>query len=142
METGQDRLDAKDISHARAYFELASDVDPDSVWALRQVAVARALSDDRKGALDSLRRAKEKSKDPASFSAWLKEEPAFSPPKPPPHNKVTAWSHSAVSVHPTPIPAPPPLAGGLFRSTHLGVAPSFGCFGGGLVPVPIMILGS
>jgi predicted esterase len=77
METGQERLDAKDISHARVYFELASDADPDSVWALRQVAVTRALNDDRKAAFESLRRAKEKSKDPAAFSAWLKDEPTF-----------------------------------------------------------------
>jgi tetratricopeptide (TPR) repeat protein len=77
MEAGQDLLDAKDVSHARAYFELASDADPDSVWALCQVAVARALDNDRKGALESLRRAKEKSKDPAALSAWLKDEPAF-----------------------------------------------------------------
>lgn len=77
METGQERLDAKDISHARVYFELASVADPDSVWALRQVAVARAANDDRKAAFESLRRAKEKSKDPAAFSAWLKDEPAF-----------------------------------------------------------------
>jgi predicted esterase len=77
METGEERLDAKDIKLARAYFELASDADPDSVWALREVAVARALDNDRKGAFDSLRRAKEKSKDPAAFSAWLKDEPAF-----------------------------------------------------------------
>jgi tetratricopeptide (TPR) repeat protein len=77
MESGQERLDAKDISHARAYFELAAGANPDSVWALCQVAVVRALDNDRKGALESLRRAKEKSKDPAAFSAWLKDEPAF-----------------------------------------------------------------
>jgi poly(3-hydroxybutyrate) depolymerase len=77
METGQERLDAKDISHARTYFELATIADPDSVWALREVAVARALDNDRKGAFDGLRRTKEKSKDPAAFSAWLKDEPAF-----------------------------------------------------------------
>jgi predicted esterase len=77
METGEERLDAKDVKLARAYFELASDADPDSVWALRQVAVTRALDNDRKGAFDSLRRAKEKSKDAAAFSAWLKDEPAF-----------------------------------------------------------------
>ena len=77
METGQERLDAKDISHARAYFELAADVEPDSVWALCQVAVVRALDNDRKGALESLRRAMGKSKDPTAFSAWLKDEPAF-----------------------------------------------------------------
>jgi dienelactone hydrolase len=77
METGQERLEAKDISHARTYFELAASADPDSVWALSQVAETRALDGDRKGALDALRRTKEKSKDPAAFSAWLAEEPAF-----------------------------------------------------------------
>jgi predicted esterase len=77
METGQERLDAKDISHARICFELAASADPDSVWALRQVAEVRALDGDRKGALDALRRTKEKSKDPLAFSAWLTDEPAF-----------------------------------------------------------------
>jgi predicted esterase len=77
METGQERLDAKDISDARICFELAANTDPDSVWALRQVAAVRALDGDRKGALDALRRAKEKSKDPAAFSVWLTDEPAF-----------------------------------------------------------------
>jgi hypothetical protein len=77
METGQERLEAKDISHARAYFELGAGADPDSVWALSQVAAARALDGDRKGALDALRRTIEKSKDPAALSAWLSNEPAF-----------------------------------------------------------------
>jgi predicted esterase len=77
METGQERLDAKDISHARTCFELAAGADPDSVWALSQVAAVRALDGDRKGALDALRRAKEKTKDPATFSTWVLDEPAF-----------------------------------------------------------------
>jgi predicted esterase len=77
MEAGQERLDAKDISHARTYFELAASADPDSIWALSQVAASRALDGDRKGALEVLRRAKEKSKDPAAFSVWLNEESAF-----------------------------------------------------------------
>src|SRR5271156_1277283 len=77
MEAGQGRLDAKDVSGARAYFELASGADPDSVWGLCRVAVARALDNDRKGALESLRRAKDKSKDPAALSAWLRDEAAF-----------------------------------------------------------------
>lgn len=77
METGQDRLEAKDVSHARAYFELAADADPDSVWAISQVAASRALDGDRKGALDALRRAKERTKDSPAFTAWLKEESAF-----------------------------------------------------------------
>jgi predicted esterase len=77
METGQERLEAKDFSHARTYFELAADADPDSLWALSQVAASRALEGDRKGSLEALRRAKEKSKDPAAFSDWLAGEPAF-----------------------------------------------------------------
>ena len=77
MESGEELLDSKDISHARVYFELAADADPDSVWALSEVAVARALDNDRKGAFDSLRRAREKTKDLVAFSAWLKDEPAF-----------------------------------------------------------------
>ena len=77
METGQERLEAKDISHARIYFELAASADPDSVWALSQVAETCALDGDRKGTFDALRRTKEKSKDPVAFSAWLADEPAF-----------------------------------------------------------------
>jgi dienelactone hydrolase len=77
METGQERLDAKDISHARTYFELAASADPDSVWALSLVAAARAEDGDRKGTIDALRRTKEKTKDRAAFCAWLTEEPAF-----------------------------------------------------------------
>jgi hypothetical protein len=77
METGQERLEAKDVFHARIYFELAAGADPDSLWALSQVATARALDGDRKGALDALRHAKEKTKDPTAFSAWLNEERAF-----------------------------------------------------------------
>ncbi len=77
METGQERLDAQDISRARICFELAANADADSVWALSQVAVVRALDGDRKGALDALRRAKAKSKDSSAFSAWLMAEPAF-----------------------------------------------------------------
>lgn len=77
METGNSLLEAKDYSHARTYFELGADADPESLWALSNVAVARALDGDKKGALESLRRAKAKSKDPAAFSAWLKDEPAF-----------------------------------------------------------------
>jgi predicted esterase len=77
METGQERLEAKDITHARTYFELAASADPDSVWALSQVAETCALDGDRKGTFDALRRTKEKSKDPVAFSAWLADEPAF-----------------------------------------------------------------
>src|SRR3984957_12376554 len=77
MENGLERLEAKDISDARICFELAGNADPDSVWALSQVAAVRALDGDRQGALEALHRVKEKSQDPSAFSAWLTDEPAF-----------------------------------------------------------------
>jgi predicted esterase len=77
MEMGLDRLEQKDPARARGYFELACDADPDSVWALNNLAVAKALDGDRKGALEALRRAKSETKDPGQFVEWLKEEPAF-----------------------------------------------------------------
>ena len=77
MEMGNERLAQKDASHAKDYFELASVADPDSMWALGNLAVARAMEGDRKGTLDTLRRAKSKTKDPVRFVEWLNEEPAF-----------------------------------------------------------------
>jgi len=77
MEMGNGRLDQKEASRARDYFELAGVADPDSTWALGNLAVARALDGDRKGTLVALRRAKSKTKDPIRFAEWLKEEPAF-----------------------------------------------------------------
>jgi predicted esterase len=77
MEMGNERLDQKDSSHAKDYFELASVADPDSTWALGNLAVAGAMDGDRKGTMDALRRAKSKTKDPVRFAQWLNEEPAF-----------------------------------------------------------------
>ena len=77
MEMGNEHLNQKDASHAKDYFELASVADPDSTWALGNLAVARAMDGDRKGTLDALRRAKSKTKDPIRFAEWLSEEPAF-----------------------------------------------------------------
>jgi dienelactone hydrolase len=77
MEAGEEVLAEKQISVAKDYFELATDADPDSQWGLRDLATARALGGDRKGTLEALRHAKEKAKDPATFTAWLQEEPAF-----------------------------------------------------------------
>jgi dienelactone hydrolase len=77
MEAGDDRYEAKDFSQARIFFELGADAEPGSPWAWREVAVARAMTGDRKSAFEAIRLAKEKSRDSAEFSAWLKEEPAF-----------------------------------------------------------------
>jgi len=76
METGLARLEQKDLARALDYFELACDADPDSVWALSNVAVVKATNGDRKGALEALRRALN-TKNPERFAEWLKNEPAF-----------------------------------------------------------------
>lgn len=76
-EFGDESFEAKDYAAAKDYFQLAADGNPDSVGALKELATARALDSDRKGTLEALRRAKEKSKDPAAFVAWLNQEPAF-----------------------------------------------------------------
>jgi predicted esterase len=77
MEAGNDRLEAKDVTLAKDYFQLAVEADPGSAWALQSLAVARAKSNDRKGTFEVLRQAKERSKDAIAFLAWLRDEPAF-----------------------------------------------------------------
>jgi predicted esterase len=77
MESGLERLEQEDPGQARDYFELACEADPDSAWALGNLAVAKALDGDRKGALEALRRARSRSKEPSQFIDWLKEEPGF-----------------------------------------------------------------
>ena len=77
MEMGNERLEQKDAANAKDYYELASVADPDSMWALSNLAISRAMDGDRKGALDALRRAKSRTKDPVRFVEWLKDEPAF-----------------------------------------------------------------
>jgi len=77
MEMGFERMEQKDFSLAREFFELACAADPDSVWALGNLAAARASAGDRKGALSALRQAKLKTKDPVQFSSWLSQEAAF-----------------------------------------------------------------
>lgn len=77
MEAGLTRLEQNDLWRAREYFELSCEADPDSVWALSNLAVAMATDADRKGALETLRIAKSKTKNPERFAEWLKDEPAF-----------------------------------------------------------------
>jgi hypothetical protein len=76
MEAGLSHAAANDTNAARDYFELALAADPDSIWALTNLAVARAAND-RKGAFETLRHLKEKWTDRAAFSQWLNAQPAF-----------------------------------------------------------------
>jgi tetratricopeptide (TPR) repeat protein len=78
MDTGMlQLLDKKDVPLALEYFELALDANPDSVWALGELAVAKASMGDDKGALQALRNARSRMTNPAAFAAWLNEQPAF-----------------------------------------------------------------
>jgi hypothetical protein len=77
MESGDERLEARDFSVAAAYFQLAAEADPHSAWALGSLATARAQTNDRKGTLEALRKTKAITNDPAAFSAWLQTEPVF-----------------------------------------------------------------
>ena len=77
MENGLGRLDANEPRRARDYFELATAADPDSVWALSNLALSRAADGDRKGALETLRHLKEKWADRQAFEDWLDSQAAF-----------------------------------------------------------------
>jgi predicted esterase len=76
-EFGDESADAKNFDLARQYYQLAVDASPASLGALRELAKAQALCNDRKGSLKTLHQAKEADKDSTSFSAWLNDEPAF-----------------------------------------------------------------
>jgi hypothetical protein len=79
METGIERLDAKETTLAIDYFLLASEANPDTPNPLRNIAIAQAMANNRKGTLDTLRQAKLKVKDMPPFLEWLKSEPTFAP---------------------------------------------------------------
>ncbi len=76
-EFGDESVDAKNFDLAREYYQLAVDAYPASLGALKELAKAQALCNDRKGSLKTLRQAKEEAKDSTSFATWLNEEPAF-----------------------------------------------------------------
>jgi dienelactone hydrolase len=82
IESGGDALDKKDYPLAAHLLACAAEANPESEWAFRNLAVARALSSDRKGAIEALRSARKLTKDLPGFSDWLKQEHAFVPLEP------------------------------------------------------------
>ncbi len=78
MESGSSALDEKDFQLATRFFSAAAEARPEAEWPLRQLAVAQALGRDRKAAIETLKKAKTKTRDPAEFSTWVQNEPAFS----------------------------------------------------------------
>jgi dienelactone hydrolase len=79
METASDRLDAKELTLAKDYYLLAAEANPDSPAPLRNIAVAQAMDNNRKAAIETLRQAKSKVKDMPPFLDWLQSEPTFAP---------------------------------------------------------------
>ncbi len=77
IETGNDALEKKDYRSAARYFSAAVEAKPDAEWPLRQLAIAQALDKDRKAAIETLKRAKNKANDAAEFARWVQREPAF-----------------------------------------------------------------
>src|SRR5258707_4435863 len=77
LESGRDALDKKDFRRAESYFACATEANPESEWAFRNLAVARASNGERKGTLEALRSARRLTKDLTAFSDWLKQEPAY-----------------------------------------------------------------
>ena len=75
-EFGDEAVTAKNYALAKDYYQLDTDAKPESPGGLMGLATVQALEGDRK-ALETLHRAKEKAKDAAGFSAWLRGEPAF-----------------------------------------------------------------
>lgn len=82
IESGSDALDKKNFALAAKYFACAAEANPESEWVFRQLAVARSLSGDRKGAIDALRSARRLAVDPAAFSKWVSEQPSLARLKP------------------------------------------------------------
>ena len=74
IESGNAALEKKDNALAAQYFACAAEANPESEWVFRQLAIARALSGDRNGAIEALRSARQLSKDLTFFSNWLDTE--------------------------------------------------------------------
>jgi predicted esterase len=73
IESGNAALE-RDNTLAAQYFACAAEANPESEWVFRQLAIARALSGDRKGAIEALRSARKLSNDLNAFSNWLDTE--------------------------------------------------------------------
>jgi tetratricopeptide (TPR) repeat protein len=78
IESGNSALEKKDYPLAAQYFACAAEASPESEWVFRQLAAARALSGDRKGAIEALRSAHKVTKNLNAFSSWLDEEASLS----------------------------------------------------------------
>ena len=77
MESGNSLTEQKEFAAASRLYEFATVAMPESEWAWEQLATARALAGQRKGAIAALRRARQVAPDQSSFAQWLQSEAAF-----------------------------------------------------------------
>jgi predicted esterase len=77
IESGNAALEKKDYSLAAQYFACAAEANPEFEWVFRQLALARALFGDRKGAIEALRSARKLTNDVPSYSEWCQQQSAF-----------------------------------------------------------------
>ena len=77
IESGNLALEKKDYSLAAQYFACGAEANPEAEWVFRQLALARALFGDRKGAIEALRSARKLAKDMQLFSEWCNKQSAF-----------------------------------------------------------------
>lgn len=77
MESGDSLVEGKKYPGAVLSYDCATQARPESEWAWRQLAVAWALSGDRKEAMKALRQAVQVSTDKGQFARWLEGERAF-----------------------------------------------------------------
>ena len=79
VESGETAFDKKDYAAAAQDFACAAGANPEAGWIYRELAVARAFSGDRKGALKALTTARDNAKDKTEFQEWLHQQPSLPP---------------------------------------------------------------
>lgn len=79
VESGENAFEKKDYSVAVQNYACAAEANPQADWIQRELAVARALSGDRKGALKALTAARDSAKDKNEFQEWLRQQPSLPP---------------------------------------------------------------
>lgn len=77
VESGETAFEKKDYAAAAQDYACAAEANPRADWIYRELAVARALSGDRKGALKALTAARDNAKDKNEFQEWLRQRPSL-----------------------------------------------------------------
>jgi predicted esterase len=77
IESGETAFEKKDYAAAAQDFACAAEANPQADRMYRELAVARALSGDRKGALKALTAARDNAKDKNEFQEWLRQQPSL-----------------------------------------------------------------